>query len=64
MLTIVRTVFVMLGIAGFILLLGTAGADCDGKCMENSLPLDQMLLQVFIGFVMMGVAFVGYRATE
>ena len=62
--SIVRIVFVMLGIAGFLVVLGTAGADCDGKCMENAIPLDQMLMQVFIGFAMLAVSVVGYRAAN
>jgi hypothetical protein len=38
---------------GFILVLGVAGADCDGKCMENSLPLTDILLYTAIGLTMM-----------
>lgn len=34
-------VFVFVGIFA---VLGTAGADCDGKCMENALTLSQIAL--------------------
>lgn len=38
---------------GFLLVLGVAGADCDGKCMENSLSLSDIMLYTAIGFTMM-----------
>ena len=43
---------------GFVLVLGVAGADCDGKCMENSMSLSDIMLYTAIGFLMMigGVA--------
>lgn len=37
-------------ILGFFLILGTAGADCDGDCMENSMPILDMVLYSLIGF--------------
>ena len=39
----------IVGFMGFFILLGTAGADCDGKCMENS-----ALMMVGTYFVMKG----------
>ena len=36
----------------FFLVLGVAGADCDGKCMENSMALSDMLLYTAIGMLM------------
>jgi len=30
-------------------ILGVAGADCDGKCMENSLSISDILLYTFYG---------------
>ena len=38
---------------GFLLVLGVAGADCDGKCMENSMSLSDIMLYTAIGFTMM-----------
>ena len=38
---------------GFFLVLGVAGADCDGKCMENSMSLTDILLYTAIGLTMM-----------
>lgn len=49
-----KIVGTVLGFCGFLLLLGTAGADCDGKCMENSLSLSDIALYVTIGLTMMG----------
>lgn len=43
-------VFVFVGI---FLVLGTAGADCDGKCMENAMLLEDILLYTAIGMLMM-----------
>ena len=50
----------VLGFVGFFILLGTAGADCDGKCMENALTITQLVEGVFmgIGIMMLGVYFV------
>ena len=40
-------------VLGFFLVLGVAGADCDGKCMENSMSLSDIMLYTAIGFTMM-----------
>ena len=49
---------VAVAVLGFFLVLGVAGADCDGKCMENSMSLSDIMLYTAIGFLMMigGVA--------
>jgi len=50
----------VLGFVGFFILLGTAGADCDGKCMENALTITQIVEGVFmgIGIMALGIYFV------
>ena len=50
----------IVGFIGFFILIGTAGADCDGKCMENSLTVVQIMEGVFmgIGLMMVGTYFV------
>ncbi len=50
----------IVGFIGFFILLGTAGADCDGKCMENTLTIVQIMEGVFmgIGLMMLGTYFV------
>lgn len=50
----------VLGFVGFFILLGTAGADCDGKCMENALTMTQIVEGVFmgIGIMALGIYFV------
>ena len=37
-----------IGIMGVLMILGAAGADCDGKCMDNALPY----LKCLCGLVM------------
>ena len=50
----------VLGFVGFFIVLGTAGADCDGKCMENALTITQIVEGVFmgIGIMALGIYFV------
>ena len=43
----------ILGTLGFILLIGTAGADCDGKCMENALTFVEIIEYTMLALVMM-----------
>ena len=40
---------------GFFLVLGTAGADCDGKCMENALSLWDTEVYSIAGMIMIAV---------
>ena len=55
-----NTIAVIIGFAGFLLLMGAAGSDCDGKCMENALPLGEVILYSLIGLAMMVVGcFIG-----
>jgi len=50
----------IIGFTGFLLLMGAAGSDCDGKCMENALPLGEVILYSLIGLAMMVVGcFIG-----
>jgi hypothetical protein len=44
---------VAVAVLGFLLVLGVAGADCDGKCMENSMSLTDIMLYTAVGFLMM-----------
>jgi len=43
---------------GFFLVLGTAGSDCDGKCMENALSLWETVVYMTIGLVMIAVGLI------
>ena len=45
--------------AGFILVLGVAGSDCDGKCMENAMPIGAMILYSLVGITMVAVGAFG-----
>ena len=42
-----------IGGAGFLLILGVAGSDCGGSCMEEAMPLDKMMIYGAIGIMMM-----------
>ncbi len=44
-----------LAILGFLVIMGVAGNDCDGKCMENSLTLVDMLVYTVCGMSLMGL---------
>jgi len=43
----------VIGFLGFFVILGTAGADCDGKCMENSLTMMEIIEYTMLGMSMM-----------
>ena len=49
---------------GFILVLGAAGSDCDGKCMENAMSMSDTLYYSGIGLVLMALGALGLRKTE
>ena len=46
MIKVIGYVFVFIGVFA---VLGAAGADCDGKCMENALSLTEIALYTMIG---------------
>jgi uncharacterized membrane protein YidH (DUF202 family) len=55
-----NTIAFVIGFAGFLLMVGVAGSDCDGKCMENALPLGETIIYALIGLGMMVAgAFIG-----
>jgi len=56
-----KYVFGMMIAVGFILVLGVAGSDCDGKCMENAMPMTDVLMYSALGLVMMIAGAVGIR---
>ncbi len=56
-----KYVFGMMIAVGFFLVLGVAGSDCDGKCMENAMPLTDVLMYSTLGLVLMFAGAVGIR---
>ena len=48
----IKYVGATIAVLGLFLVLGVAGADCDGKCMENSMALTDMLLYTALGLLM------------
>jgi hypothetical protein len=41
-----------IGAFGLILILGVAGSDCGGSCMEDAMSLDKMMIYGAIGTIM------------
>ena len=41
-----------IGAFGLILILGVAGSDCGGSCMEDAMSLDKMMIYGTIGIIM------------
>lgn len=50
----------ILGFAGFFIVAGVMGSDCDGKCMENAMGMMQTLQWMLIGLVTMVTGIVIY----
>jgi len=50
----------LLVFVGIFLVLGTAGADCDGKCMENAMTIGETLayFSMGIGATALGALFI------
>ena len=59
-----KYVFGLMIAVGFFLVLGVAGSDCDGKCMENTMPLTDALLYSTLGIVLMLAGAVGINKTR
>lgn len=38
---------------GFIFVLGVAGSDCDGKCMENAMSMGDTIIYSLVGIGLM-----------
>jgi hypothetical protein len=56
---IVKFVLGAMCAVGFLLVLGAAGSDCDGKCMENAMPLGTLILYSLGGITMIAVGAFG-----
>jgi hypothetical protein len=56
---ILKTIYSVFIAVGFFLVLGAAGSDCDGKCMENAMPMDQLLMFSFGGIAMIALGAFG-----
>ena len=48
----------VIGFGGFFLLLGVAGSDCDGKCMENAMSLGDTIMYAGLGLAMMATGII------
>ena len=59
-----KYVFGTLIAVGFLMVLGAAGNDCDGKCMENAAPIGELLKMVAAGMVLAAVGVVGMLKTN
>lgn len=48
----------VIGVAGFLLMAGVAGSDCDGKCMENAMSMADTIKYGLLGLGMMIVGLI------
>lgn len=48
----------VIGFGGFFLLLGVAGSDCDGKCMENAMSIGDTIMYGLLGLGMMATGLI------
>ena len=44
-----------LTVRGFFIIVGTAGSDCDGKCMENAMGLLDTFYYMLMGLATAGI---------
>ena len=49
---------------GFLMVLGAAGNDCDGKCMENAAPIGELLKMVGYGIALAAAGTFGLLKTN
>ena len=49
---------------GFVMVLGAAGNDCDGKCMENAAPIGELLKMVGYGIALVAAGTFGLLKTN
>lgn len=56
---IMKFVFGAFCLIGFLVVLGTAGADCDGKCMENSLTIGEIIEYTLYGIALIAIGAFG-----
>lgn len=57
--TVLKFILGVLIAVGIFLVIGAAGNDCDGKCMENSLPLADLLVYMLAGIAMIATGAFG-----
>jgi hypothetical protein len=50
-----KAIGITIAAVGALLVIGVAGSDCDGACMQNAMPITDMLFYAFIGMTMAGV---------
>jgi len=46
-------------VMGFLMLFGTAGSDCDGKCLENAMSITDALIYGISGTIMIAIGGLG-----
>ena len=49
---------------GILLVLGAAGSDCDGKCMENAMPLVDVIKFSVAGLALIALGALGFSKVE
>lgn len=56
---IMKFVFGAFCAIGFLMVLGVAGADCDGKCMERALTIGETIEYTLYGIVLIAIGAFG-----
>ena len=59
-----KYVFGTMVAVGFLMVLGAAGNDCNGKCMENAAPIDELLKMVGYGIAVAAAGTFGLLKTN
>ena len=55
MYAVLKVVGAVLTVTGFFIIVGTAGSDCDGKCMENAMGLLDTFYYMLMGLATAGI---------
>ena len=55
MYAVLKVVGALLTVTGFFIIVGTAGSDCDGKCMENAKGLLDTVYYMLMGLATAGI---------
>jgi|TARA_B110000503_G_scaffold112908_1_gene169403 hypothetical protein len=59
-----KYVFGTMVAVGFLMVLGAAGNDCNGKCMENAAPIGELLKMVGYGIAVAAAGTFGLLKTN
>ena len=61
MYAVLKVVGALLTVTGFFIIVGTAGSDCDGKCMEKAMGLLDTFYYMLMGLATAGIGIYLYN---